>query len=202
MPLSRYDSLWNHWEECLHFHWQVLEKPAGNVISWIPAFFPALGGTSPSGGQAREERLTDRAPASPVLSAPALLQGFWLLQLHIDTATFPKLPGGPVMSEKGLEILGWTLCCELQPRFHPLSSARAGGDQIVISTSGLNPVREMLWCHTQARTYTHTQGLTSIRLWWHPRGFRRWRCEWRENLAVHQLPTTIYLAFLTIKYSR
>lgn len=76
-----------------------------------------------------------------------------------------KLPGGPVMSEKGLDILGWTLHCELQPRFHPLSSARAGGDQIVISTSGLNPVREMLWCHTHAHTCTHTQGFTSVRLW-------------------------------------
>lgn len=91
---------------------------------------------------------------------------------------------------------------ELQPRFHPLSSVRAGGDQIVISTSGLNPVREMLWCHTHAHTYTRTQGLTSIRLWWHPSGFRRWRCEWRENLAVHQLPTTIYLAFLNSKYRK
>lgn len=96
---------------------------------------------------------------------PALLQGLWLLQLHIDTATFPKLPGGPLMSEKGLEMLGWTLHCELQPRFHPLSSARAGGDQIVISTSVLNPVREMLWRHTHAHTCTHTQGLTSVRLW-------------------------------------
>lgn len=64
------------------------------------------------------------------------------------------------MSEKGLEILGRTLRCELQPRFHPLSSAKAGGDQIVISTSVLNPVRV---CH--AHTYTHTQVLTNSRPW-------------------------------------
>lgn len=70
------------------------------------------------------------------------------------------------MSEKGLEMLGWTLYCELQPRFHPLSSARAGGDQIVISTSGLNPVREMLWCHTHTHTHTlkclHVSGCGDI----------------------------------------
>lgn len=63
----------------------------------MPAFFTNLVGTSPSSGLAREERLTDfMAPACPTLNKPALFHVLWLLQLHTDIATFPKLPGGPV----------------------------------------------------------------------------------------------------------
>lgn len=66
------------------------------------------------------------------------------------------------MSEKGLEILGWTFSHELQPRFHPLGLARAEGDQIVISTSGLNPPRRM---RSVTRRYTHTQAQTCLKYW-------------------------------------
>lgn len=68
-------------------------------------YFSTLGGTSPSGGQAREERFTDHAPACPVLSLTALLQGLWLLQLHINTATFPNFQGVLLCQRKAWTFL-------------------------------------------------------------------------------------------------